>query len=530
MALSDIQYCHELSISNIPVQWVSKIELFCSELPNFPLVYIHKKMGDIRLYGFPVAIVAVSEQTNETVSVTFQVLSNIDLDTDVEAKRIFLNEMRNRIGVSDKISQDDIESICSPSPQYKDFFHRLWDAIEPTYGKYIPFGRFYEELYAIVRFVAAFQPKTGRQSELRMLYNFMSIFGERIQIRGVWNFCDFFLIPTYEDLINKIFDDFPIFSNLFAAMEKVYHISYCVATDINMPDGQKITIRSQQNAFKQNKAEFIQTLKEWKDHGLLTDKDVFYMDRLVDAFNRFSWRAAFFISSIFMAFIKSYHDWDKDWFMKFYAENFIGFSPKVIACFIQQGFHNKSVIPVDTWVEAFYKGALGIQDNQSFFCSFDDMGKLERIIWLASQANKTNIRQFFNMLWCCRYGINNSKQLRGANPLACYECKLRDVCLGYKQIKDKQVYITNIKAENIKLSNLSDDIIFICITDDSIPKTVFKRKGRHLKKIDEFSGYLLKNNKTPYSSCVINVGDFLDSITPPYDTDVFNVLESGEFS
>ena len=61
-------------------------------------------------------------------------------------------------------------------------------------------------------------------------------------------------------------------------------------------------------------------------------------------------------------------------------------------------------------------------------------------------------------------------------------------------------------------------------------KTVFKRKGRHLKKIDEFSGYLLKNNKTPYSSCVINVGDFLDSITPPYDTDVFNVLESGEFS
>lgn len=523
--LQKIKHKAKIIIKNIPAQWLSKIELYYPELPNFPLLYIHKNIDGQRMYGFPVAVVSVSTRTNNMLSVTFQVLSNVNLSKNIKLRKIFRKELRERIGISDKISRDDINHICEKKPKYINFFRTLWDSVESTYGKYIPYGKFYEEMYSIVRFVAAFQPKTGRQSEMRMLYNFMTIFGERIEVSEEtgWGFCDFYLLPTYSDLKDKDFNDFPKFKNLFSAMEKVYQISF--VSNIELKTDASVNIKCQTNTFPTNTETFSKNyLERWVSEGSITTEDRFYIERLVDAFNRFPWRAAYFISSIFIAFQKPYETWETEFFIDFYNNARNGISPKVIACFLQQSFKKTDAIPIDIWVESFYKHALNIQNNKDFFNAFYNIGKLERIIWLASQANKTNIRQFLNMLWCCRYGTKGNTHLRGANPLACYECKLRTDCIGFESIQNAIIYVTN--QTNLDFSVLDEEVLFVCITNNSIPKKIYKRTHNSFKLIDEFSGYLLANNSTPYNDQNVTVNTFLESIQPPYNTEIFNVLEN----
>lgn len=521
--LDAISYSSQIKIEDIPPQWLSKIELYSSELLNFPLIYIHKIVDGRRVYGFPVAIIREEFNQNSLLDITFEFLSNIDINADENLKSLIKQELEERIGAKDKISKDDVLVMCRSDIEYQNFFSALWVSIEQVYGKYIPYGKFFEEMYSIVRFVAAFQPKTGKQSELRMLYNFMSIFGEKIEVNidGKWNFCDFFLIPCYENVLAENFEDFPKFEKLYQAMKKVYNLSFTNSLNIN-DNGTQISIKCQTETFPQNRDKFVlNVLTPWFERGVLTETDKFYIERLTDAFNRFPWRAAFFISSIFISFEKSYSSWSKNFFIDFYDKANKGISPKVIACFLQQGFKNPNVIPIDIWVESFYKYALNIEDNEHFFSKFDNIGKLERVIWLSSQANKTNIRQFFNMLWCNRYGVNGNKKLRGQNPLSCYECSLRPVCKGYKNIKNQKVFVEEINSTN---TTYSSDIEFICQVSDSIPKKIFKKTNKEL--IDEFSGYLLKNNRTSIFNDVVTVEELLDSITPAYDTNSFDSLEN----
>ncbi len=526
--LEPIRYSSRITISDIPAQWLSKIELYDSELLNFPLIYIHKNINNQRIYGFPVAIVEVCSCSDCLINITFEVLTNIDLNKNTELKNIFSNELQERIGAEDKISKEDVLLMCNEDAEYINFFNKLWEPIEAVYGKYIPYGKFYEEIYSIVRFVAAFQPKTGRQSEMRMLYNFMSIFGEKIEIsvNGNWDFCDFYLIPNYDNFINKEFDDFPKFKKLFSAMEKIYNLSFVSSIDIG--ENPSVSIKCQNKTFPQKKEAFIkENLTLWLKNGSITEEDKFFIERLVDAFNRFPWRAAYFISSIFMTYTKSYNTWNKDFFIKFYEKARNGISPKVVACFVQQGFKNPEVIPIDTWIEAFYHGALNIENKAIFFNSFTNMGKLERVIWLASQANKTNIRQFFNTLWCCRYGTNGNNDLREQNPLACYECTLHSFCKGYNNIKSKKVYITDINTDESHLYEiLPNDILFVCKTEHNIPKKVYKRAKNKYHLIDEFSGYLLKENQTSLYNQTTTVEEFLRSIAPAYNSEAFDLFDN----
>lgn len=528
--IQSIQHKTRIKINDIPPQWLSKIELYYPELPNFPLLYIHRCVCGQRMYGFPVAIIHTERNVNDLLDITFEVLSNVDLENNPDLKKEFTLDLEERIGASDKISNKDVQAMCNGDHNYINFFDKLWSSIEYVYGKYIPYGKFFEEVYSIVRFVAAFQPKTGRQSEMRMLYNFMSIFGEKVEISADlgWDFCDFYLIPNYFDLKNKNFNDFSKFQKLFSAMRKVYDTSFISSIEVGTTT--PVVIRCQQKTFAQSKETFIKVhLDDWLQTGKITEDDKFYLERLVDAFNRFPWRVAYFISSIFITLEKPYETWDKEFFVDFYTKAKNGISPKVIACFMQQGFKNTSVIPIDTWVQSFYEGALNIDDKITFFNSFSDIGKLERVIWLSSQANKTNIQQFFNMLWCCRYGTNGNTKLRGQNPLACYECCLRNVCKGYQNIKDKMVYVTNSDmGMQLLFEKLPREVLFICLKENDIPKKIFKRNLEEYYLIDEFSGYLLKNNKTQLNDKIVKIDQFLKSISPIYDTSVFDSLENSE--
>lgn len=120
----------------------------------------------------------------------------------------------------------------------------------------------------------------------------------------------------------------------------------------------------------------------------MNENKKYFFERLVDTFNRYGWRAVYFISSFMNINEFPKHDytfWSKEFFNKFYSnsKSLKGYSEKVIACFLQQGSRKSDIIPVDTWIQTFFNFLLGINEKEIFLNSFEKSGKLERTIWVS---------------------------------------------------------------------------------------------------------------------------------------------------
>ncbi len=525
--LPEIKYTSKIYISNVPIQWIPKIELYYPDLPQFPIIYIHIKYDNKRVYGFP-ATISYSVKNDKLCDVELLFLSNVELDKNLTIKNKIKEEIEQRIGLSHKISLKDVLEGCI-NQEHKIFFSELWKHIERSFGKYIPYGKYYEEVFSIIRFVSAWNPKTGRQSEMRMLYNFLHLFGEKIKIDSDWDYLEFYLLPTYDDIRNSLYKDFNKFKLLIDCLQVIWNDYYIKKFSIN-----DVIISSLEKAFPMKKDDFIKQISyPLYKKDKLTLEQRYSLDDLVDAFNRHAQRAAFFIWSIMTIKEIDYYDWDKNFFIKFYSLSLSnktrGISPKVVACFLQQGFLNKNVIPIDDWVKTFHEYALGIDNLPLFFNSFDNLGKIERVIWLSSQANKTNMDSFFDLLWCQRYGDNGNNNFREANPLSCYQCKLRQKCPGYNKISECNVYITNenhvdliseskkvkmnLKDGNINI-NIYNDCEFICLTYDRVPKKIYKKLPKEKKwlLIDEFSGYSMTTQHIESINSITNVNEFISNL------------------
>jgi len=482
----------KITIKGIPIQWIPKIEIYYPDLPQFPIMYIHTNFQGERLIACPVSVNFYF--SGKYCDAEFTVLSNRTFNTLIN--EILEREIMERIGFSKKISKKDIIECCKSNTQFERIMVDLWQYIEKSYGESIPFGRYYEEIYSIVRFVSAWQPKTGRQSEMRMLYNFMSAFGEEVLFPQEWSHLEYYIIPNYDDTLRSDFSDFNKFNKLYIAMSKVFETEFSKNYTI-----QNTTFKVMSKAWKQNKEDFINSVsRRLLDEGKINLEDKYYIEMLVDAFNRHAWRAAFFISAYLNIKYTDYRTWTKEFFMEFYdkGSNLKGYSEKVMACFLQQGFGKEEIIPVDTWIETFYKFPLGINSRTDFYTLFDGLGKMERVIWLASQSNKTNMRDFFDVLWCQRYGVIGNKTLRGINPLACYGCKLKNTCVGLANSKSLNIYIDNdivVKDfDRLIQPYLSYNIQFICVLEYDVPKKIYKLISNKWTLVDEFSGYVLIEN------------------------------------
>ena len=377
-----------------------------------------------------------------------------------------------------------------------------------SYGPSIPFGKFYDEMYSIVRFVSAWQPKTGRQSEMRMLYNFMSAFGEEVEFTAQWGHLEYYVIPNYTDILENNYSDFAKFEILCSCMKKLFETQFTKLQDID-----DTTFQVMPKAWKQNKDDFIENVsKPLYMQGILTSDERFYAERLVDAFNRHAWRAAYFISAFMNIYNKDYYTWEKPFFKEVYdnGSKLKGYSEKVIACFLQQGFGKKDIIPVDTWIETFYRFPLGISTRTEFYNSFTTLGKLERVIWLASQSNKTNMKNFFDILWCQRYGVIGNGTLRGINPIACRSCKLKYTCVGAKSYHNKLVRLQNVSA----IDDVTDEknVDFICLLEENVPKKAYLKPANKWELVDEFSGYHITNKmpQTLINSQIITFEEFIN--------------------
>lgn len=508
----NLKYQTTITINNIPIQWIPKIEIYYPDLPQFPIMYIHSKFEEQRLVACPVSV--NYEIAGHLCDACFTILCNLNPNASNKVKNVIQQELEERIGVSKKISKQTIIDSCKGNSNYETLMCDLWQYIEMSYGTSIPFGKFYEEIYSIPRFVSAWQPKTGRQSEMRMLYNFMSAFGEEVVFPRQWQHLEYYIIPTYDDVRYSNYTDFPTFAKLYKSIKKIYELEFTNTYSI-----EKTIFKVMPKAWKQNKDDFIKNVssKLYTD-GNIDSEDKFFVEQLVDAFNRHAWRAAYFISAFLNIETTDYRTWSKDFFLCFYENGakLKGYSEKVIACFLQQGFGKEEIIPIDTWIETFYRFPLGIDSRTAFYEQFDGLGKIERVIWLASQSNKTNMKNFFDILWCQRYGVIGNSELRGVNPLACCCCKLNLTCVGLNQILNKKVLVSNTltpeKFGDIQ-HNIESQIDFICLLEDDIPKKAYTKMPKGWVLVDEFSGYIMtEKNKISSENIknqVITVYDFI---------------------
>jgi hypothetical protein len=490
----------QIKVSNIPLQWIPKVEIYYPDLPQFPIMYIHTHLeSGERLFAFPVSV--SFDIKDDYCDASFCVLCNRD---DEESKVKIQSEIKERIGLSDLVTKAVALACCKGNKAYENFINDIWEYVSMSYGDSIPYGQFFEEIYSIARFVSAWQPKTGRQSEMRMLYNFMSAFGEAVNVPKNWKHLECYLTPTLRDVQGKKLNEFYKFNLLDSAMRKTYAHEYNKTVSI-----QGVDFKVMPKAWANNKDDFMNDVSlPLYDNGVLNEDERGCLEKLVDAFNRHPWRAAYYISS-YMTIDHNYYSWTKDFFAEVYIKGnkLKGYSEKVIACFLQQGFKNKEVIPVDTWIETFYEYSLGIKTIKEFYDTFVDLGKFERLIWLASQANKTNMKNFFDLLWCQRYGTIGNGKLRGINPIACSECKLNGTCVGLKKNYDKNILLINGQLEYELFNDVlilpntinTESLDFVCLFENKVPKKVFvkeivrKKPTNRWLLTDEFSGYILDN-------------------------------------
>lgn len=505
--LENIRYETYIELQDLPIQWIPTVELYYPDLPQFPIQYVHVKDDNNRIYGFPSIINFKAAKKSDLCNAEIIFLSNKNLNEDETAGKIVRDELANRFGLSDKVGLQDVIEACNNNKDFESFFMLLWKYISKAYGQFIPYGRFYEEVFSMVRFISAWQPKTGKQSEMRMLYNFLSNFGEQIRVEGKWDHLEFYLLPTYDDLLSAEVKEFPLFGKLLSSMKKMFDIFYTETLEINGKELRYMKRSWPIKGFREITTDLVRQNK-------ITIDDKSRLDLLVDAFNRHPWRAGYFIWSICnINKMNDYRKWNKDDFITFYLTKFgRGCSQKAVACFLQQGFKNEEVLPIDTWVGAFHSYTLGIEDREDFFKAFKKMGKLERAIWLASQANKTNIKLFFYTLWCTRYGTSGGRICREANPLSCYECQLINQCPGFMKIAEDKVYVKK-SSDPVPTASSSDARFLIEADTNSVPKRVFKNEGEW-KLIDEFSGYILHTQRSTKVGEAVKVMDFIRDLPP----------------
>lgn len=514
-----LDHLHSVIFTDVPLQWMTRIELFSNDLEQFPLMYVHfladrtsqETFGNYnpddkqRIFGFVLNAHWSDVKANGLCDVTLSFACNIPQNLDQAYDSRVHDELSNRIGLADKVSFDDLPTICSGSPEALPLLEKIWrDKLEIIYGDFLPHGRIFEEVYGIVRFSASGNaPRLGKVSEYRMLYWYLQDLGEKVFFQnevGQYNFLEAYVLPTYDELRAESFDYFGRFLGFFISTKRFWELEYT-------------------ETFTVNNAEFRYALKGTLPPGAadfearyseLLEDDYDNISRLRQLFNRMPGRLYGYIWNIMTATSVDYKTAfaDRETFKEFYRDhsNKKGSSTKVIACFLQQAM-GVEAFPIDTWVETFIYYPLGLSDtsktsgnltnslHDTLYSKYNRLDKLEKIIWAASMANKTNKKEFMDILWCQRYGTDrgDSGGYRGANPLSCYDCVLREECLSYQSIRDQSIYVSDNK-EKILEEMIENEFLLGIKSESGTPRKVYALKDEGLVERDFHSGLEISSN------------------------------------
>ncbi len=516
-----LNYLHTITISDVPLQWMTRIELFSSDLEQFPLMYVHLlvdkedvvNIGNYnpnqkqRIFGFVLTSNWGTLKVNGLCDVEIQFVCNIPQNHHPAYDNFILNELEHRIGIADKVSFDDLTHICANSPDSLPLLQKIWrDKIEVVYGKYIPHGRIFDEMYGIVRFSASGNaPRLGKTSEYRMLYWYMTDLGERVTFDGDVShlkFLEFYVLPTYDEHTQERFIYFSNFLNFYNSTKKFWELEYtnlfsAGTQDFKFAPASALPIKG--NDFEAR-------------YAPLLGADYDNISRLRQIFNRMPGRLYGYIWNLMTPITTDYRTAfnHRDTFKEFYRDHSTkkGSSSKVIACFLQQAF-GLEAFPIDTWVKTFIYYPLGMSPKNNgkseptkllqndLYSNYNKLDKLEKLIWASSMGNKTNKTEFMDILWCQRYGTdkNSNGPCRGANPLSCSKCILKDECPGYQSIKDEDIYISdNMASLESNVRNLS--LFFGIYTEQGTPRKVYVLQRNKFTERDGHSGLAISTATT----------------------------------
>lgn len=529
----NLSFLHNVVIQDVPLEWMTRLELFSSDLEQFPLMYVHLLVerennpigeynpdGKQRIFGFILTAKWGDIKTNGLCDIEIQFVCNIKQYLNLNYDKRILDEISHRIGLADKVSYDDLALICTNSKDSLPILQKIWiDKVEAVYGQFIPHGRIFDEMYGIIRFSASGNaPRLGKTSEMRMLYWYLYSIGERVRFTGEaahLKFIEFYLLPTYDELQSECLGYFNKFLRFYKATKIFWDSEYTKSFSVggfNFKFAGKSALPTKSSSFENRYSK------------ILSDEDYDKISRLRQIFNRMPSRLYGYIWNIMTPASSDFYSAfnDRGVFKNFYRDHSgkKGSSSKVIACFLEQAFGIEA-FPIDTWVKTFiyYPLGMGTKDSgkgepkkslqDDLYSRYSRLDKLEKLIWVASMGNKTNKKEFMDILWCQRYGTDRGDKgpCRGANPLSCSQCVLKNECLSFQSIKEEDIYVSD-DLTSLKNNLQKLNLFYGVQTNQGTPRRVYVMQNNKFSERDSHSGLdisqslLVPNGK-------INLNDFV---------------------
>ena len=446
------RYCFEMH--DFPERWLPLIHPYDPDLPLFPIYYFHvlyesadrthRPADAERAFGY-------IEKISFSADNTAQVMVVINKDLTNPANRHYLGpvemEVKERFGIINPVTPTDIpDAFIQPFDRSNRVLFEIWQrVVSNSYGNKLPFGRLWDETLGLTRFVASWYSEGGRKGELIQTHYFASKFGVRIQSSGQLPQVDFYLFPTIKELTdpNDPLVSFPQYSKLIDIAHR-FQLNFCSTIIV---DG--ITLSRFQNPFPGSfKTENI--LSILSGDSIPPDSRRLAIE-CFNAFNKGPQRTVIFLmllddlrqrrldpSILTPSQCGSIYDALK--------RTATYQSPKAIQIYAQQSFGNSSAMPIDTWIDTFFKWPLNLWPTSKtknkynhIFRNSRNLGKVERLLWVAAQARKVHSSACNDALWCTKYGSNSKP--RGANPFACNICltAIRNCCPAFEKIKNETI-------------------------------------------------------------------------------------------
>lgn len=430
---------NKVEFNDFPYLWVPLINFFEPELPGFPLSRFHFIKDGKRVFGVPTTYSVDRINGDRTCHLSIEVLSNTAFGPTKNGRiyKIVSDEFRERLGISQSLNLDDIKVCCNGNEHWEKIVDLIFPRLKKYYGEMIPCGQFYSKLYGMFRFIGAWNTPGGGKQEKIMLSNLLSRTGTRVGNEIGWEGLNFYLLPTYEEVLDNSLGDFQNFMRLRIAvleygdthLTDTYTIRgkdvYILNSDKNVPGGKKA---------EEKWDTLISPLSE--DTGQL-------LNGIKEDFNRNFQRPFVFITYLYNLFKGvDFNQWDENDYADIYDEDPRGIYPKVLGCFLQQAFSKYGCIPVDTWVQSFFEEVL-LTKARNIPTSGSNLGKFERFIWYSVQLRKTNQDFFNDILFCIKTGVLHSNTIknRTANPLSCSLCSIHYNCPVFHGISDKNCIV-----------------------------------------------------------------------------------------
>lgn len=362
----------------------------------------------------------------------------------------------------------------------------MWHhVVDRGYGRDLPFGRLWDRVLGLARFYASLDPGDGgRKTEFIMTHYFCTRFGESIQCGAGVPAVDFYLLPTWEELTDNTnpLALFPLFRDLVDAaramcnlpMFGVFDLNSWSLTALELPPVQPPARRQLDKAFYMT--------------SLVGQVGAQFRRSLYECFNAFNKGARRAVP--FLMFLNDIRQLNvaaptppgaanprmnpalmtaADAADLFRNLEGIWQSKKVMAIYAQQCHANHHCLPVDTWIAAFlayplvaaqYDRAAGqprgtaanLNAIQTFIASANQLGKVERLLWVTAQARKIHSTICNDALWCVKE--SGDFRARSANPLSCKACNqaIRNACPAHLAIAQMIVSFNGSAAAPFRIT------------------------------------------------------------------------------